>query len=196
MNPGIGAPELLVIAIIALVVVGPKDLPLMVRRLGRFVGKMRGLAREFQNSFDELGREAELAELKKEVEALKKANPLSEIQREFKDAEADAIRAGAEDKPHPRSAKDKPLKGEPLKFGPAAEAGEQDAGKPDSGQHEAEMTGPRADIEPRAKAVSGSEPGANAAASGDTAFAPDLGGLSGSLEDPRPEPSEPKKKTG
>jgi sec-independent protein translocase protein TatB len=181
MNPGIGAPELLVIAIIALVVVGPKDLPLMVRRLGRFVGKMRGLAREFQSSFDELGREAELAELKKEVEALKKANPLSDIQREFKDAESEAIRAGAEDKPHPRSAKNKPLKGEPLKFGPAAEAGEQ----------EAEMTGPRADIDTGSKAGPGNEPGA-----GDTASAPDLGGLSGSLEDPRPEPSEPKKKTG
>lgn len=142
MNPGIGAPELLVIAIIALVVVGPKDLPLMVRRVGRFVGKMRGLAREFQRSFDELGREAELEELKKEVEQLKKANPVSEIQKEFRQAEADAIRAGAEDRPHPRAAKDKaassaPLKGEPLKFGPAAEAGDP---APDA----EEMTGPRA----------------------------------------------------
>jgi sec-independent protein translocase protein TatB len=182
MNPGIGAPELLVIAIIALVVVGPKDLPLMVRRLGRFVGKMRGLAREFQNSFDELGREAELAELKKEVEALKKGNPLSDIQREFKEAEADAIRAGAEGKPHPRSAKDKPLKGEPLKFGPAAEAGDRGAGESD-----AEMTGPRAKPNTGPSTESGDE---------DTTSAPDLGGLSGSLEDPRPEPSEPKKKTG
>ncbi len=194
MNPGIGAPELLVIAIIALVVVGPKDLPLMVRRLGRFVGKMRGLAREFQNSFDELGREAELAELKKEVEALKKANPLSDIQREFKDAGTDAIRAGVEDKPHHRSARDKPLKGEPLKFGPAAEAGDHGAGG-----HEAEMTGPRADIDTGSKAGPDTETEADSgkdSGAGDTASAPDLGGLSGSLEDPRPEPSEPKKKTG
>lgn len=187
MNPGIGAPELLVIAIIALVVVGPKDLPLMVRRLGRFVGKMRGLAREFQNSFDELGREAELAELKKEVEALKKGNPLSDIQREFKEAEADAIRAGAEDKPHPRSAKDKPLKGEPLKFGPAAEAGDHGPGEHGAAESGAEMTGPRAKPNTGPSAESGDE---------DTTSPPDLGGLSGSLEDPRPEPSEPKKKTG
>ncbi|MGJ3230366.1 MAG: Sec-independent protein translocase protein TatB [Oceanicaulis sp.] len=148
MNPGIGAPELLVIAIIALVVVGPKDLPLMVRRLGKFVGKMRGLAREFQRSFDELGREAELAELKKEVEALKKANPVSDIQKEFREAEAEAIRAGAEDRPHPRSAKDAPLKGEPLKFGPAAEAGVGDqASAETSGETSdgTEMTGPRAE---------------------------------------------------
>jgi sec-independent protein translocase protein TatB len=135
MNPGIGAPELLVLAIIALVVVGPKDLPLMVRRVGRFVGKMRGLAREFQRSFDELGREAELSELKKEVEQLKKANPVTEMHKEFKAAEDEAIRAGAEDKPHPRTASDRPLKGEPLKFGPTAEPG-------DGGD---EMTGPRAE---------------------------------------------------
>ncbi|MEQ8406489.1 MAG: Sec-independent protein translocase protein TatB [Oceanicaulis sp.] len=155
MNPGIGAPELLVIAIIALVVVGPKDLPLMVRRVGRFVGKMRGLAREFQRSFDELGREAELEELKKEVQQLKKANPVSEIQKEFRDAEADAIRAGSEDKPHPRLKKDKPLKGEPLKFGASAEAGSVSSGV-DETSGGTEMTGPRAepdegksDAEPR-----------------------------------------------
>jgi sec-independent protein translocase protein TatB len=144
MNPGIGAPELLVLAIIALVVVGPKDLPLMVRRVGRFVGKMRGLAREFQRSFDELGREAELAELKKEVEQLKKAGPLSDIEKEFKAAEDEAIRAGAEEKPHPRAAKDVPLKGEPLKFGPDARAGAEacDGPEPSDGT---EMTGPRAD---------------------------------------------------
>jgi len=56
MNPGIGAPELLIIVILALVVVGPKDLPLMVRKAGRFMGKMRAMARDFQRSFDELGR--------------------------------------------------------------------------------------------------------------------------------------------
>ena len=137
MNPAFGFQELIVLVILALVVVGPKDLPLMVRRLGRFVGKMRGLAREFQRSFDELGREAELEELKREVEQLKKANPVSEIQREFKEAESEAVRAGAGDKPHPRAAKSGPLKGEPLKFGPAEEPG-ADTDEP------AEMTGPRA----------------------------------------------------
>ena len=156
MNPGIGAPELLVIAILALVVVGPKDLPLMVRRLGRFVGKMRGLAREFQRSFDELGREAELEELKREVEQLKKANPVSEIQREFKEAESEAVRAGAGDRPHPRAAKSGPLKGEPLKFGPAGEPG-ADADEP------AEMTGPRARPEKTGETSDAAE-----AAQGDT----------------------------
>lgn len=115
MNPGIGAPELLVLVILALVVVGPKDLPLMVRRIGRFMGKMRGLARDFQNSFDELGREAELAELRKEIDDLKKANPVNEVRQEFQKAEQDAMRGDAEARPHPRSpGKGAPLKGEPL----------------------------------------------------------------------------------
>ena len=115
MNPGIGAPELLVLVILALVVVGPKDLPLMVRRIGRFMGKMRGLARDFQNSFDELGREAELAELRKEIDDLKKANPVNEVRREFEQAEKDALRDDPEDRPHPRTPhKGAPAKGEPL----------------------------------------------------------------------------------
>ena len=103
MNPGIGAPELIIIVILALVVVGPKDLPLMMRKAGRFIGQMRAMARDFQKSFDELGREAELAELKKEVEALKKANPVSEVTEELRAAEAD-LKRSALDKPHPRAA--------------------------------------------------------------------------------------------
>ncbi len=110
MNPGIGLPEILVLMVLALVVVGPKDLPLMVRRVGQFVGKIRGLARDFQRSFDELGREAELDELRKEVEALKQANPLNEMKREFQTAEMEALREDVpDDKPHPRvAAKPKP----------------------------------------------------------------------------------------
>ena len=127
MNPGIGLPELLVLMVLALVVVGPKDLPLMVRRVGQFVGKIRGMARDFQRSFDELGREAELDELRKEVEALKQANPLNEVKREFQAAEMEALRETADDKPHPRvAAKTKPkLQAGQLKTAEAkAEAGD------------------------------------------------------------------------
>jgi len=102
MNPGFGAPELLVLLILALVVVGPKDLPLMVRRVGRMMGKARAMARDFQRSFDELGREAELDELRKEIDSLKKVNPLNEVRREFAEAHSEALREGSEDKPHPR----------------------------------------------------------------------------------------------
>lgn len=124
MNPGIGLPELLVLLVLALVVVGPKDLPLMVRRAGQFVGKIRGLARDFQRSFDELGREAELAELRKEVEALKQANPLNEVKREFQTAEMEALREMPEDKPHPRvAAKTRP----PSAAAPKAESVAEEA---------------------------------------------------------------------
>lgn len=102
MNPGFGAPELIIIVILALVVVGPKDLPLMMRKAGRFIGQMRAMARDFQKSFDELGREAEMAELKKEIEALKKANPVSEVADELRAAEAD-LKRPALDRPHPRA---------------------------------------------------------------------------------------------
>lgn len=73
MLPEVGVPELLVIAAIALIVVGPKDLPILMRKVGRFVAHMRGMAAEFRASFDELARQSELEELRKEVEAMRAA---------------------------------------------------------------------------------------------------------------------------
>ncbi len=49
----IGWTELLVVGVVALIVVGPKDLPMMFRTLGRFTGKMKGMAREFQRAMDD-----------------------------------------------------------------------------------------------------------------------------------------------
>ena len=73
MMPQIGFSEMLLLGILALVVLGPRDLPLMMRKFGRFTGKLRAMAWEFRQSFDEIGRQAELDELRKEVEALKKS---------------------------------------------------------------------------------------------------------------------------
>lgn len=72
MLPEIGAAELLVIAIAALIVVGPKDLPMLLRRLGQFMAKVRGMAAEFRASFDEMARQSELDELRREVEAMRR----------------------------------------------------------------------------------------------------------------------------
>ncbi len=58
----IGWLELIVIGIVALIVVGPKDLPGMFRTVGRFMGKARGMAREFQRSMEEAADEAGLKE--------------------------------------------------------------------------------------------------------------------------------------
>ena len=74
MLPDIGGTELLVIAAVALIVVGPKDLPVLLRKLGQFVGKIRGMAAEFRSSFDEMARQSELDDLRKEVEAMRQAS--------------------------------------------------------------------------------------------------------------------------
>lgn len=71
MVPGIGGGELILIAVVALVVVGPKDLPKLLRQLGRFVGKMRRMADEFRTSFEDMARQSELDDLRKEVDALR-----------------------------------------------------------------------------------------------------------------------------
>ena len=68
---------------VAIVVIGPKDLPLMMRKFGRFTGKMRAMAFEFQQGLDELGRQAELEELRKEVADLKKHTGLDELHKDL-----------------------------------------------------------------------------------------------------------------
>lgn len=81
MIPDIGWVELLIIAAVAIIVVGPKDLPRLMRILGQWLGKARSLAREFQRSFDDLVRESELDDLRKEVEELRALNPIDDIKK-------------------------------------------------------------------------------------------------------------------
>ncbi len=63
---GVDTSELLLIAVIALVFIGPKDLPRAMRTVGRFVGKIRGMARHFTSGIDAMVREAELEEMEKQ----------------------------------------------------------------------------------------------------------------------------------
>jgi sec-independent protein translocase protein TatB len=67
---GIDSPELLVIAIVALVVIGPKELPAMLRSWGKWMAKMRGMASEFRGHVDEMVRQSELDDVKKQLEAV------------------------------------------------------------------------------------------------------------------------------
>lgn len=83
MLPSLGFNEIIILGILALVVVGPKDLPLLFRKLGNWTAKLRGMAQEFRTGFDELARQAELDELKKEVEALRRTTSLQEIRSEI-----------------------------------------------------------------------------------------------------------------
>jgi len=68
--------DFLIVGVVALIVVGPKDLPILMRKVGRFVAHMRGMAAEFRASFDEMARQSELDELRKEVEALRTGQPV------------------------------------------------------------------------------------------------------------------------
>ena len=61
----IGPSELLLCAIVALVVIGPKDLPRVLRTVGQWVGRARGMARHFRTGIDSMIREAELEEMQK-----------------------------------------------------------------------------------------------------------------------------------
>ncbi len=62
--------KLLILAIVALIVVGPKDLPLLLRTVGKYLGVIRRQAAEFRHQFDEAMREAELDQLKKEFDSV------------------------------------------------------------------------------------------------------------------------------
>ncbi|MCV0425487.1 MAG: Sec-independent protein translocase protein TatB [Roseibium sp.] len=85
----IGWTELLVIACVAIIVVGPKDLPRMLRTLGQTIGKMRKLSREFQSTFNDALREAEqqadIADMKKHVEEAANFNPLGDIKKSIEE---------------------------------------------------------------------------------------------------------------
>lgn len=89
MLPQFGFAELLFVAIVALIVVGPKDLPMMMRKLGQFVAKGRSMANEFRAAFDDIARQAELDELRKEIESLKRENAVSEAANELRAVEQD-----------------------------------------------------------------------------------------------------------
>ncbi|MFD1197420.1 Sec-independent protein translocase protein TatB [Brucella gallinifaecis] len=88
----IGWSELLVIAIVMIVVVGPKDLPKMLRAFGKATARMRSTANEFRNQFNEALKEAELEDVKNIVDEARKLDPRSKLTQVF-----DPIRSAGED---------------------------------------------------------------------------------------------------
>jgi sec-independent protein translocase protein TatB len=82
MIPQLGFSEILLIAVLALVVVGPKDLPVMMRRAGQFVARIKMLGQEFKDAFAQIGEEDELKDLRREIEELKSMGQLSNLSDE------------------------------------------------------------------------------------------------------------------
>lgn len=89
--------EFLVIGVVALIVIGPKELPAVMRTMGQWTRKIRGMASEFQNQFQEAIREAEMADLKKEVDDLahdvKNFDPLKEVRADMENMGEDVKRS-------------------------------------------------------------------------------------------------------
>lgn len=89
----IGWGELVVIGIVALIAIGPKELPTVLRSLGQWMGKIRRMAAEFQGQFQEAMREAEIADLKKQADDLTSSvsgvtnfDPLASVQKDVESA--------------------------------------------------------------------------------------------------------------
>jgi sec-independent protein translocase protein TatB len=96
----IGWSELLVIGVVALIFIGPKELPTVLRMVGQWLTKIRRMASDFQSQFHEAMREAEMADLKKQVDDLGNTttnftnfDPIGTVRRE--------IESAFEDKPKP-----------------------------------------------------------------------------------------------
>jgi len=79
----IGWSEILLIAIVAIVVIGPKDLPRVMRAVGQWAGKAKRMSREFQAQFKEALREAELEGVRNDIADIMATDPLKDVKMEM-----------------------------------------------------------------------------------------------------------------
>ena len=97
--------ELLVVAVIAIIVVGPKELPGMLRTFGRFMGKARRMAREVQTQFNDVLREAErqadLEDVRKGIDQVRSINPATQIKKSLTEVKKE-LSGTVDDKPAPQ----------------------------------------------------------------------------------------------
>jgi len=138
----IGWTELLVVAVVAILVVGPKDLPRMLRAFGKTMGQVRRMSNDFKRQFDEALREAEresgLDETRKDLQKMARSDPLMKAQKDLDNTmrsagtkpagaggakSAAAVAAKPEPSPAPETPEATPHEAAPLKTGAAAERG-------------------------------------------------------------------------
>jgi sec-independent protein translocase protein TatB len=100
----IGWSELVVIGVVALIAIGPKELPGVLRTVGQYMGKIRRMAAEFQGQFQEAMREAEMADLKKSVDEMTDAargiadfDPIAEARKEVESFTSDPLGTSSTD---------------------------------------------------------------------------------------------------
>jgi sec-independent protein translocase protein TatB len=141
----IGWGELVVIGVVALIAIGPKELPAVLRATGQWMGKIRRMANEFQDQFRDAMREAEMADIKKSVDEMTNTasdftnfDPLGSVRKDIESAVGDAPTVDSkppEAAAEPASTETPPapqLASEPAPQ-PAAEPSPQDARKAGEG---------------------------------------------------------------
>jgi len=94
MLPSIGFMEMMVLALLAIIVVGPKDLPKLMRTLGQYMARIRAMGNEFKSAFDDMDVDADVAAIRREIEELKRVGKLDlddvdrDLSREMREIES------------------------------------------------------------------------------------------------------------
>lgn len=170
----IGWQELFIIAVIAIVVVGPKDLPRVLRTVGIWVGRAKSMMREFQGHVDDMVREAELDDFKKQIEQGKgQLTDMVENSIDPKGEMRDAMEYGGEEFAG--------YSGNPVTDGEYMPPSEEAPGEETPGDDAPREEAPGGDTETDGEAQPDAESGAEPESGKDTVAAPDA-----------PEPSERK----
>jgi len=145
----LGWSELLIIGVAALIVVGPKDLPRMLRTLGQYAGKARGIARDFQRSMDEAARQADIEELK---DVQKGLNDMRSAQYKMQRDMSQSFLDSPKKSEAPKS--DAPKSEAPKTEAPKTEAPKTEAPKTEAPKTEASKTeAPKTEAKPAAPAA-------------------------------------------
>ena len=151
----IGWSEMAVILLVALVVIGPRDLPKVARTMGRWVAKGRAMAREFQNALEDMAREAELDKVKNEIDKAGRGNLGKSIENAI-DPTGELGKAFDPDaKSGNKSGKDVPAK--PAAAKPAVASAAATKGKAEDAAPDASGAAAPAPAEPAKPAVARSE---------------------------------------
>ena len=127
----LGWSELFIIALVALIVVGPKELPRVLRTVSQALAKVKGLAREFQSGLDEMAREAELTDLKRQVENVSRGS----LDKALEDTVDPTGEVGKSIRDLKTGLNEDPLKDGPAK--PATTAKTPEIARPDPDEDEA-----------------------------------------------------------
>jgi sec-independent protein translocase protein TatB len=120
MLPSIGFPEMLVIVLLAIIFVGPKDLPQLMRTIGQWMARIKAMGNEFKSAFDDMDIDNEVSAIRREIEEMKSMGTLApDLDNEMRELNED-IRKGA-DLSSPHTPDQKPIESKPKDETPSDE---------------------------------------------------------------------------